>query len=212
MKKLLTIAFLTLTTSLSAEILESNITFQLKAYFARLPVTVGNFNVLKPEVVTLKNADVIKFYNDQHGSDFTNKAKIIYRVVVTGGGVEKFYIIQEKNKTDLNITSDFIFTTNSSVVTYKFAISNNTGTQQIRGSRDANFSINGVVEFFRLSGPFNLSYRYIPSKQVSGVNLELLSGTQSGMGNAKLWHNLSLLDCVTEGVFKISPPKVIQAL
>lgn len=212
MKKLLALAFLTLTTSLSAEILESNITFQLKANFHRPHTPVGNFNVLKPEVVTLKNADVIKFYNDQHGSTFTNKAKIIYRVVVTGAGVENFYLIQEKNKTDLNITSDFIFTTNSAVINSKLAISNNIGTKQIRGSRDANFSINGVIEFFRLSGPSNLSYRYIPSKQVVGVNLELLSVTQSGMGNAKLWRNMSLLDCVTEGTFKISPPKIIQAL
>lgn len=212
MKKLLAIAFLTLTTSLSAEILESNVTFQLKAYFQRPPTPVGNFNVLKPEVVTLKNADVIKFYNDQHGSDFTNKAKIIYRVVVTSASVEFFYIIQEKNKSDLDVTSDFIFTTNSAVINYKLAISNNTGTKQFRGSGEGDFRINGIIEFFKLSGPLNLSYRYIPSKQVSGVNLELLSGSQAGMANSKLWHNLSLLDCVTEGTFKISPPKIILAL
>jgi len=210
----------TFSSSMKAEIVESNITIALKFYVNTTDeeVVKGDSASINYSTFSIKTFDVIDAYGATLDTAFDKSAKLIRQDEFDGEGefVDSRILIRDKTQEgDVDISDSFTFSSLYDVYKYKYSISKGTGSYSAIDSTNLNFLAEpeneeeseelDLYNLERYSGKtilFNGSF----------VNLENLTAKAQGYAYFFVTKLGTNLNGVVEGTIKISGAKAIKVL
>lgn len=219
MKRLLSsLAILAFVCTTHAEILEANVTVQIKLYAQQpeTPSESGDVNSTY-KVTTFKNKDLIKLIGADLDVPFTPKARLIQLTTVTPQSRTEEYIVRDKGvdyfvrEDTFDIIHSRHLTSPGAAAVGKVKVSGKTqlGFENSFGPGELVIAPNGEDGILKLTGSVYQNVHLQNSKEFgTSFKLRIHTYNITGMGS----HNLSRDSSnnqVSQGNFKISLPKIL---
>jgi hypothetical protein len=200
------------TSALKAEILESNLTFQLKVYIQLDYQENGDKGSQTYQITTYKTGDVAKKLAAMRGVTVSKNARIIQRIRYRNGLTTTSWLVRDKGIQDTPVDFDKILLTDAQEVKkYKGSLSKNTSTST--SLSNGTYDVTQVLdEKFSYSGSLTTTRRSIVSKEDSEVRLDLVSRSLNGHGiYSKPKVGGGFVEHYSTAIIKASVPKVLPS-
>ncbi len=188
MKRLLiAVATFALHSASQAELVEGNVTLQLKMTRQAIDVYTPTSVTKKQVVTSFKNADFIELMNKFNPTEFSKSAKLMYSIL--GEESPRFFI--RDNGVDFSVSAYFYFGSGfdvspvpSAIATGKLTTTIPTlGSQKITSLGSLVIaSTTPEVEDLEVHGSLIQTERYVRSKESTERSVAILTGTVTGFG------------------------------